>query len=732
MVNPGLPEDKKRIWIASLLVALATVLVYFPCLNNGFVNWDDPRYVYENPYIRSLDSRFFGWMFTSFYASFWHPLTLLSHALDYSLWGSNPWGHHLTSILLHGLNTFLVVILVIRLLEYARVRREISLSGETLRGKPVIAGVITGLLFGLHPLHVESVAWVSERKDVLCAFFFLLSLLCYLGYVSSQQRRFKFYGLCLFFFIVALMSKPMAVTLPVVLLILDIYPLGRLDLKSAFSSQRKVWSEKLPFLGLSVASSIVAVVAQQVGGALAPLDYLPPGFRILGSIRALCFYLVKMVWPNGLVPFYPHPLKVSLSDPQYMIPLVVLIDITALCIWLWPRQRIWSAAWAYYVVTLLPVLGIIQVGSHAAADRYTYLPSLGPFLLAGLGLARAWEKIGRSMHRKLFIMIPSILLVTLLANLTVEQIKVWNNSITLWSHELKQFPDDAPWVYGARGIEYADLGNYQRAIKDFDRAIELDPEDAKTYCNRGLAYASLGNHRRAIEDYNKGIEVDSQYAQTYLNRGALYGQLGNYQKAIKDFGTAIELDPQFAQAYSNRGLAYQRLGRYQPAIEDFDKAIGLEPQNVKAYVRRGHTYAAKGEYEKAISDYEQVLKIDPDNVQACSNLGCLYIDKEIDLEQGLRLIKKALSITPENPAIVAGLGRAYYRKGMFDEALEELERAIKLGGDDAQLHEHLAKVYEKKERYEEAVKAWKKVQEIAPQHREAQESLTRLSTLIRK
>jgi tetratricopeptide (TPR) repeat protein len=424
----------------------------------------------------------------------------------------------------------------------------------------------------------------------------------------------------------------MAVTLPVVLVILDIYPLERLNLKRPSPSQCKVWLEKLPFLGLSLASSLVTIVAQRAGGAV--LNYLPLGTRILGSIRGLCFCLVKMVWPIGLAPLYPHPARISLSNPEYMSSLVLVIGMTVFCIWLWPRQRIWAAVWAYYIVTLLPVLGIIQVGPQAAADRYTYLPSLGPFLLAGLGVAWGWEKavLRRhwSMHREFIVIIPSILIITLLANLTTKQIRVWRNSISLWDSELKQFPDRVPLAYYNRGVTYARLGNYQRAIKDFDKFIELNP--------------------------------------------------------------------QYVRAYSNRGLAY----------------------------------AKKGQYEEAISDYKQVLKINPDNINAYNYLGYLYIDKEIDLEEGLRLIKKALSLAPENASIIGSLGWAYYKKGMFDEALEELERAIKLGGDKVNLHEHLAKVYEKKEKYEEAMKAWKKVLEINPQHREAQKSLTRLSTLIRE
>src|SRR4030042_6349989 len=328
--------NKKKLLAVAFLVALITFFVYLPALQNGFVNRDDQMYVYENQHIRYINIEFFKWMFTTFHASNWHPLTWFSHAIDYAIWGLNPLGHHLTSIIFHGLNTFLVVILIIRLMNYAQYKALSPIlpngrqAGPSIEGgelhtpssplerglSPVIAGAVTGLLFGLHPLHVESVAWVSERKDVLYAFFFLLSILSYLRYTSlhphphpSRERAIEEslpspcgrghgggginYILCLLFFILSLMSKPMAVTLPVVLLILDFYPLGRLEFKSAFISQRKILIEKIPFLILSIASSVVTILAQKAEGGIQPPDFIPFAERVWILIRALGFYLAK-------------------------------------------------------------------------------------------------------------------------------------------------------------------------------------------------------------------------------------------------------------------------------------------------------------------------------------------------------------------------------------------------------------------------------------------------------
>jgi hypothetical protein len=369
---------KKGKWFVALAILILTVLVYLPVIQNDFVNWDDPEYVYENRNIQVLGLQSLKWMLTTFHAANWHPVTWFSHALDHALWGLNPMGHHLTSILLHGLNAFLVVILIMRLLHhgksvnyrFAGYEKENQLNRDSL----IIAGV-TGLFFGLHPIHVESVAWVSERKDVLYAFFYLLSIVLYIEYVSSRQgKKILYFGLSLGFFILSLMSKPMAVTLPVVLIILDFYPLERLSLKNVFTSQRKIILEKLVFFGLSAVSSILTIQAQKSAGAIKPYFSIQFTERLLVAIRAPVFYLYKMLWPTDLAPLYPYPSGISFFRIEYIISFSVLFMITGFCIYSWKRQKIWTVVWAYYLITLFPVLGIIKVGDQAAADRYMYLP----------------------------------------------------------------------------------------------------------------------------------------------------------------------------------------------------------------------------------------------------------------------------------------------------------------------------------------------------------------------
>jgi regulator of sirC expression with transglutaminase-like and TPR domain len=557
---------KTRVWLVALFIALITVLVYLPALQNGFVNWDDDFYIYKNYHIQYINFAFFKWMFTTFHASNWHPLTWLSHALDHAIWGLNPMGHHLTNIILHGLNTFLVVLIIICLINYAN----FTLS-PLIKGNPsIIAGAFTGLLFGIHPLHVESVAWVSERKDLLYAFFYLLSILSYLKYTSSQRREFSrhpsvvthywWYSLCVIFFILSLMSKPMAVTLPAVLILLDIYPLERLNLKSAFTSRQKVLIEKIPFIVLSLASSVITIIAQKTGGAVAPLETFPPIDRILVAFSAICFYLLKIVWPSNLAPLYQYPSNISFLTLKYMGSLILVVCITAFCIWLWKRHKVFLVAWAYYIVTLLPVSGIIQVGSQSAADRYAYLPSLGPFFLVGLAIISIWKSINLRQHTskylKLFFLISLISLAGFLSITTVKQIKIWRDSLTLWNYELELFPEDAPKAYYLRGEAYEKLGNYNQALDDFKKSIELNP----------------------------------YYESGYMGRGILYAKSGNYQQAIEDFDHAIRINPNDSDLYYNRGLSYKLIAKYQKAIQDFDKAIQLNPQNIDAYVNREMCY----------------------------------------------------------------------------------------------------------------------------------------------
>jgi hypothetical protein len=568
-------------------VALIAFAVYLPSLRNSFVEWDDSTYVIDNPFIRSLDITLFKRAFFEFYASNWHPLTWISHALDYAVWGLNPLGHHLTNSILHAMNVFAVVVLSTRIIRAHKEGKHAGASAFLDEQGILIAGGVTGLLFGLHPVHVESVAWVAERKDLLCALFFLLSIMTYtrymdvitnegdhkdsLSYVVNRQ-----YLASLGFFALALLSKPMAVSLPFVLLILDWYPYKRvLSLKTGLAAL----VHKLPFIVLSLLSSVVTILAQKSSGAIASVAAIPLPTRLLVAAHSIMAYIGKMLLPTNLVPYYPYPEHVTAWSSEYLVPLVLLVGITAVCVMIAKRQKAWLSVWAYYVLTLVPVLGIIQVGGQAMADRYTYLPSLGPFLIMGVVAAGSfrwmnalvrWKRVATGIGLAI-----AILLFGYLSYGTFKQVRIWRSSIDLWNYVIQKVPEEVPLIYYSRGITFKKMGQKDRAIEDFDAVIAMDPTYYQAYNYRGILYGEEGSFDKAIEHFNKAIAIHPAYANAYANRGFTYAIIGQAHRALDDYNKAIELDEKFAAAYGERGNLYLRRGETGLALFDFQQGCDL-------------------------------------------------------------------------------------------------------------------------------------------------------------
>lgn len=609
------------VYFIAFIIALLTFIVYLPALQNGFVNWDDDVYVYKNSNIQSLDLGFLRWVSSAVVSANWHPLTLLSYATDYAIWGLNPVGYHLSNIILHALNTFLVFVLTYKLISFGKF-------------PAVFASAIAAILFGLHPLHVESVAWVSERKDVLCALFFLLTIISYIGYISDASKRLFYYSMSLVFFILSLTSKPMAVSLPFVLLLIDCYPFDRLK---TFGAKRLI-AEKIPFLLLSFLSSIITIWAQNEGGALKTLEKLPLLDRIFVAGRAYIFYLEKMFLPLDLAPLYPYPIKNIFSSPEYLASLIALIIITIVAILSFRKSRLLLAVWLYYIITLMPVIGIVQVGGQAAADRYMYIPSIGPFLACGVFVGLIYQRSSNKLRASI---ISVLLLATgLLVSITINQIKIWLDPVTLWSHEIRLFPDRASVAYNSRGIVYSDKKNIDLALKDFNKAIAINPQYQGAYNNRGLIYRSIGKYTQAIDDFNKAIDINLEQAITYYNRGGTYISLGSYTQAINDFNRAIEIDSQYVNAYHRRGYAYNQLGMYTEALIDIDLSIELNPQDAKIWQTRGIIHANSGNYQNAIIDLLKAMELDPQYAEAYYNMGLIY-QRLNDPEKALTYLNKA-------------------------------------------------------------------------------------------
>ncbi len=567
----------KRKFIIAALVALTTFMVYLPALQNAFVNWDDDVYVYGNFFIRSIDIKLFGSAFLGFHAGYWLPLIWISHALDYAIWGLNPLGHHLTNNILHAINTFLVVLLVVRLIGSGFGDSCSSGKSGTLpndhrkrpyfpSGSPVpsphsrstlIAAGATGLLFGLHPIHVESVAWVAERKDLLCALFYLLSVMAYVRYavttLFSQETKFdhrgtetqrdsniqirnrlfsvtpclcgsfslhRYYLLSLLFFTLALMSKPMAVSLPVVLLILDWYPLKRIQ---SLRTLRAALFEKLPFIAFSIISSILTVLAQKAAGSIASIESVPLSARALLAVKSPIAYLWKMILPLNLIPFYPYPEDLSPLSLDSILPIVLAAGITVTGFALVRKQKLWLAVWGYFIVTLLPVLGLVQAGSQAMADRFTYLPSIGPFLIFGLLAAGVYKRVASLRRWKTFLQTAGLILAGVmlvsLSYATIKQIGVWRNSLVLWNYVIGKEPLRSPSAHYNLGNAYFSKGLSDMASRQYQITLGLKPDYSAAHFNLGVIYLNNGSIDMARREFELvlGMRPDDDKARELLN-----------------------------------------------------------------------------------------------------------------------------------------------------------------------------------------------------------------------
>ncbi len=560
-----------------LALAILTVIIFWQLKDCGFINFDDTVYVYENSYVQSgLNANSIGQAFSSELvekSGNWHPVTWLSLMLDYQIFGLNPSGYHLINLLFHVLNTILLFLIFHRMT-------------KTLWPSAFVAA-----LFAIHPLHVESVAWIAERKDVLSTFFWLLTMGAYSYYI--EHPGFRRYFFVLLFFILGLMAKPMLVTLPFVLLLLDYWPLRRFGeikpdhkirnelFKSETSDKQKKkskkmqavaikeslevkkpavpqykWSliypllwEKIPLFVLAILSSIVTYVAQQNKGYVQSVEMIPPSVRIGNAFVSYIAYIGKMIWPSNLAVYYPY--SVSLPPWQVWGSVLLLIAITSAVIRKAKRSPYLATGWLWYIGTLVPVIGIVQVGDQAMADRYTYIPLIGLFIMVAWGVLDLLKKWN---HRKEILLASSAVSVLCLCIITWTQVGYWQNNITLYDHALKV--TDNNWLaYNNRGIAYAALGNLRQAIEDYNRAIEIKPGFAEAYNNRGNAYKGLGNYKQAIEDLKRGIEIKPSFTEAYFNRGLVYLNQGDNISGCRDAQKACELgNCTLLEAANTKGL----------------------------------------------------------------------------------------------------------------------------------------------------------------------------------
>ncbi len=540
--------------LTAILVALVTFSAFLPALQNQFVNWDDEETLSNNPHYRGLGWTQLRWMWSAFHLGHYVPLTWMTYGLDYLLWGMNPVGYHLTSLLLHTANAVALYFVALRLLGLA-------LPGHFGRNGagPYVTAALAALLFALHPLRVESVAWATERRDVLSGLFYLLTILAYLRAEERGARARGWYwasvGLCA----CALLSKSMAVSLPVVLVLLDIYPLGRLGGPTGWwgPAARRVYAEKIPFVLLAAAASFIAFLALSQLNNMAPLAALGVGQRLAISAYSLSFYLWKTVAPFNLIPLYPMPGQVNVWDKSYVLSYGVVLGVTALALALRRRVPGLLVVWVAYVVTLLPVVGLFQNGPQIAADRFTYLAGLGSAMLAGAGLLWGWSRGAVPLMTGL-----AVCVVVGLGVLTWGQTEVWHDSETLWTHTLS--------VDRTALIPHINLGNAlawqgrsEEAIAHYREALRLRPDFAEAHNNWGLALARHDGLEEAIAHYREALRLRPEFAEAHNNLGWVLARQGKLAAAIEHYQQALSLRPDFPEAHSNLRRTLVGQGRHE-------------------------------------------------------------------------------------------------------------------------------------------------------------------------
>ena len=694
---------------AALLVAIGAI--YGQTTGFDFLTWDDPEYITSNEQVLGgLTLEGLRWAATTDHASNWHPLTWLSHMLDVEMHGTDAAGHHLTNVLLHALNTLLLFTGLSRL------------TGSVWRSA-LVAG-----WFAVHPLHVESVAWVSERKDLLSSTFGLLAIGVWARYARNPRRA--TYLLVAALMGASLLAKPTLVTFPVLLLLLDVWPLRRLDLAATATTLRRLVLEKVPLLVLSLLSTVATLSAQRRGGAMEPAAAVAWGDRILNAAVAYPRYLLKMIWPRSLSPLYPHPELpggIPLSALTVAASLLVLAAISVVV--LRERRRGYPpVGWAWFLVALLPMSGLIQVGPQAMADRYTYLALVGPFVLLAWGLAEL--SAGRSaLRRSLAVAALASLLV--LAGLARGQAAHWRNSADLYRHAVEVTPHN-PAMLVNLGVELRRDGDVEGAMQHYREALAIDPERADAHNALANALMTRGATEEAIVHYGRATETAPGYAEAQFNLALALDTAGRGGEADERYRRALDSADRSpapnrrlqVEALSRLARRAQLAGRLHAARADYRRLISVDPDNLEARVGLGQTLAASGHFDEALTAFVRARELDPDDPDALGGEARILAthpraprrDGTQAVELAERLVRNARIA---DPRYLDTLAAAYAEAGRFEEAVRTQSLAIERARVDgsaawlASFAERLA-LYRRSLPYHEPATTRKSTEDVVP------------------
>ena len=670
---------RDRLMATALCILLAGIvwIAFGETVHHEFVNYDDGSYVYANPRIISgltLDN--VRWAFTHFRAGNWQPLTAISHMLDCRLYGLQPWGHHLSNILLHAATVILLLLALWRLTDN------------------LWASAFVAALFAIHPLRVEPVAWVSGRGDVLSGLFFMLTLLAYARYARSDRFFAGRYATVLILFALGLMCKPTLVTVPFVLLLLDYWPLGRVSARPAHRTfgagewpvVRVLLLEKIPFFALSVASCVAAILAREV----TPRE-VDHAFAERAGNAALFYvaYLGQIIYPAHLAVLYPYPK----GGPNVAVAAIALLLLLIISVVLFRWRRTYPFAltgWLWFLGMLVPMIGPVQIGSIARADRYTYLPGIGLYILGTWG---AMELFKSSDYKREILLVVALLITGAFITRSYFQIAYWQDSETLWRHTVDVTHDNfiAQNNLGGTLLEKEDINE---AITHYKQALEIQPDAVQVQSNLGNALVRAGEVDEAILHLQKALQIDPAYAETYNFFGNALMKKGQAAEAVRYYQKAVELDTSYADARNNLAVAFLRSGDFKQAIAHYKQAVAINPGSAEMQYNLGNALAREGDWPGAIACYEAALSTERDSVKAAK--------------------------------VRNNLGGALERIGKSDEAFEQFNKAVQLNGTYPEAHFNLARMLAQQGRRDEAVVHLKEALRLRPGYEQARKQLHEL------
>jgi len=653
---------KKRSKKSKLLLSLAgilllSIIVFSSSVNNGLLNWDDDRYLLDNEVIKELSSENINTIFSTFYFGNYHPITTLSFAIEHSLFGFNPKPYHVLNLILHLFNIVLVFYFIYLLI-----------------GRIDVASIVA-LFFAVHPMHVESVAWISERKDVLYAFFYLGSLLSYFYYLT-RNKEIKYLLLSFVLFILSLLSKSAAVTLPVILILMDYYMNQKYTLRLAL--------EKVPFLLLSILFGILAMQSQNIDDAVQVISNFSFFDRIFLVSYSVMFYIVKMFAPFNLsaIHFYPDKSEGALPFEFYLAPLGII-----LLIWLIYKARSFRKELIFgslfFLFTISIVLQLVPIGRAIVSERYTYIPYLGLFFIVGQFYNYTINgKFSFSSKIKSYITYVVVAYVVLFSLISWNRVALWESGVKLFSDVIEKYPDRY-YGYWSRGNSYKNEANFKAAIADYSQVIRLKPDYYEAYTNRGLIKDYMRNYEEAIADYEKAIELQPDYAEAYNNRGLVYSKMKEYHKAITDYSKAIELDSTYAVVFYNRGLANHNLQNLEGAIKDYELSLSIKPDQHSVLLSKGLAHFALEEFEEAENSYSRAIEYKPDFAEAYNYRGVTRVSLQ-DVQNAVNDFTNAISIKPDYSEAYFNRGLTQIKTGNANGACYDWKKAVQLGNTQAQ------------------------------------------------